>query len=562
MDVDRLDEIATLAGDLVVEGARAKRRTKELASLFTRWNRLSDRIVELAERARAAGGQELADSIEREVHPLRSDAFRFLRRHADAVESVHAHFGLMADRISSARLVPLASILAGFPRAARDLARMRGKEVDCFVAGTDLGVDKAILLSLNDPLVHLLRNAIDHGIELPADRERAGKPPIGRVTIDARMEGKLLTIVVEDDGRGLDPERIREKAVSRGLLGAAPVAALSDRAILDLVFMPNFSTREHADDLSGRGVGLDVVRRKVKELGGSAAVESELGRGARFTIRVPQSLALMRALLVRVDDDVFGIPAVDVESVSRIDQQSFTELAGVQVVKHRDRLVPVVSLGRLLSLGDGPRSRRPCVAFLEHGTDAIALLVDGLRGEREVSVKRLGAFLDGKRFVSGGAALEDGRVAVLLSTADLVAATRLGHARLGALASSPGRRRVLLVDDSAVARETEAALLRSLGYDVDEAADGEEGWRKLQRERVDLLLVDVQMPVLDGIGLTRRVKESVSHDRLPIVILSSFGAPEERRRGVEAGADAYVTKGDLEPERFARLLDRLLGASR
>jgi two-component system chemotaxis sensor kinase CheA len=559
VDVDRLDEIATMAGDLLVDGARSTGRTKELTTLFARWSRLADRVVTVSEKLRAQGLEKVAEQIEGDVHLLHSDTFRFLRAHADSVSSARGQFALLAERVGAARLVPLASLLAGFPRAARDLAKEQGKEVDCVVKGGDTGVDKTILLSLNDPMVHLLRNAVDHGVEPPEEREKAGKPRVARLTISARTDGDLLAVTVEDDGRGIDPQRIRAAAVRKGLVGEAQAAGLSARAAVDLIFQAGFSTREEAGEVSGRGVGLDVVRKKVTGLGGSVVVDSEPGKGTRFVLRMPQSLSLMKVLLVRIDDDVYGLPAVDVESVGRIDPTEIAEVAGIRAVRHRGRLMPVVALGPLLSLNGGPRNPRPISAFISHGQEGAAVVVDGLYGEREVAVKPPGAFVKGMRFVSGAAALEDGRVALLLSTPDLVAAAR----RLASPALSRGRDRrrlrILLVDDSAIAREAEAALLRSLGHEVEEANDGEDGWQKLQAGTFQLLLTDVQMPVLDGIDLARRVKASPRFQKLPIVILSSLSAPEERRRGVDAGADAYLVKGELDAEALAATMERLCG---
>ncbi len=559
VDVDRLDEIAALSGDMLVEGARALRRSRDLNGLFARWARLSDRVIVLAERVRDERIARLVEQVEGDVHLLRSDTFRFARAQTEAASSAQAQFGLLAERIGNARLIPLSGVLGGFPRAARDMAREQGKEVECVVRGGETGVDKAILLSLNDPLVHLVRNCVDHGIETPDERLAAGKPRIGKVVLSARTDGDLLAVTVEDDGRGISPQKVRGAALKKGIIGEQQAASLSARAALDLIFMAGFSTREQAGETSGRGVGLDVVRKRVTALGGSVAVESEPGKGAKFTLRMPQSLSLMKVLLVRIDEDVYGIPAIDVDSVGRLDPAAITEVAGIRAVRYRGRLMPVVALGPLLSLNGGPRSQRPLVAYVSHGAEGAAVVVDGLFGEREVAVKAPGAFLKGMRFVTGAAALEDGRVALLLSTPDLVGAAR----RLASPALSRGRDRrrlrILLVDDSAIAREAEAALLRSLGHDVDEAVDGEDGWGKLQGGAYNLLVTDVQMPVLDGIDLTRRVKATPSLVKLPIVILSSLSAPEERRRGVDAGADAYLVKGELEAESFAGTLERLTG---
>jgi two-component system chemotaxis sensor kinase CheA/two-component system sensor histidine kinase and response regulator WspE len=562
VDVDRLDEIAAIAGDVLVEGARAHRRARDLDGLFARWNRVSDRVTALAERLRHEGfGDRTVEQLEGDVHLLRSDTFRFSRNHTEAVQSSRAQFTLLAERVGSARLIPLSGVLSGFPRAAREMAREQGKELDCEVSGGETGVDKAILLSLNDPLVHLVRNSIDHGLETPAERAAAGKPAVGRLTITARSDGDLLALVVQDDGRGISPQKIRAAALARGILAEQQAAGLSARAALDLIFLPGFSTREQAGETSGRGVGLDVVRRKVTALGGSVTVESEPGQWTRFTLRLPQSLSLMKALLVRIDDDVYGLPSVDVDSVGRLDPKDVAEVAGIRAVRYRNKLLPLVALGPLLSLNGGPRHPRPTLAYVLHGDEGAAVVVDGLFGEREVAVKAPGAFLKGMRFVTGAAALEDGRVALLLSTPDLINAAR----RLASPTMSRGRDRrrlrILLVDDSAIAREAEAALLRSLGHEVDEAVDGEDGWQRLQGGAYQVLITDVQMPVLDGIDLTRRVKATPRFLKLPIVILSSLSAPEERRRGVNAGADAYMVKGELDGEALAGTLERLCGVA-
>jgi two-component system chemotaxis sensor kinase CheA/two-component system sensor histidine kinase and response regulator WspE len=262
---------------------------------------------------------------------------------------------------------------------------------------------------------------------------------------------------------------------------------------------------------------------------------------------------------VRIDEDVYGLPATDVDSVGRLEAKDITEVAGIRAVRYRNRLLPVVALGPLLSLNGGPRSKRPHVAYVWHGSEGAAVVIDGLHGEREVAVKAPGAFLKGMRFITGAAALEDGRVALLLSTPDIVAAAR----RVASPALSRGRDRrrlkILLVDDSAIAREAEAALLRSLGHDVEEAVDGEDGWTKLNAGQYHLVVTDVQMPVLDGIDLTRRIRATARFVKTPILILSSLSAPEERRRGVDAGADAYLVKGELDAESLAATMERLCG---
>lgn len=559
VDLDALDEIAGLAGDVLVEGARAGARTHELKRLLDGWNEVGDRLLRLLEGHGATDQKQATIAIEDEIHRLRTRAFRFFHHHAESVGGVQQLLGTLAERVAGARLIPLGQLFVDLPETAATLAREQGKEVRVEISGGETGIDKAILPSLQDPLVHLLRNSIDHGFELPEDRRLLGKEPVGLLRIRAVPDGDRLQVLLEDDGRGIDPDRIRDTAVRRGLLDAAAAAALPDRAALDLIFAPGFSTRARAGETSGRGVGLDVVRRRVVSLGGSVTVESQQGLGTRFVLRLPQSLSLVKVLLLRIDDDVYGLPAADVEAVGRLDPATITEVAGVRMVPHRDRLVPVVPAGPLFGLNGGPSGHRPAVAFLDHGGQGMALVVDGFAGEREVAVKPPGAFLQGRSFVSGAAALEDGRVALLLSTAEIFGAARRRHSLPER--RSRARKRILLVDDSLIAREAEAALLRALGHEVDEAADGEEGFRKLQAGRYDLLVTDVQMPVLDGIDLTRRVKATPELRSIPVLVLSSLESQQDRRRGLEAGADGYLGKRELDGPRLARLVEQLCGGT-
>jgi chemotaxis protein histidine kinase CheA len=453
--------------------------------------------------------------------------------------------------------VPLSTVFDAFPRAVRDIAKTQGKEVDFIVENADLGVDRSMLGDVRDALVHLLRNSVDHGLESPETRQQLGKPAVGRVRIRVRADGDMLHIDVEDDGRGMDPERLKEVAVNKRLLTAVQAAALSEREAIELIFRPGFSTRDQVSEISGRGVGMDVVKRKVEALGGSVGINSRQGRGTTITLRLPQSLALMKVLLVRLGDDVYGVPAADVVAVMRVKPEDRLEVFGTLAVRHRSKPIALVALGPLLGINGGNRFQKPPAVVVRHGDDLAALVVDGFVDEREVAVKPCGGeFLKGAPFIAGTAALEDGRIAVLLHVPDIMGEVRR-MARPVTQSPASKRLRVLLVDDSPIARATESALVKALGHHVEEAQDGEEGYAKLQANSYDLLLTDVQMPRLDGFSLARRVKTTAGMARLPVIILSSLASPEDKRRGMDAGADAYLVKGELGVESLAQTIDRL-----
>ncbi|MFB1479042.1 hybrid sensor histidine kinase/response regulator [Corallococcus sp. RDP092CA] len=558
VNVEVLDSLGLLAGDLLVESARGRLRSTETALLFERFSRLGDRFLRISEDVDVPDAirQEL-ERAEADLHMLRDDAFRFVRRNGDGINTLHGNLAQLADHVAEARLVPLSTVFDAFPRAVRDIAKTQNKEVDLVIENADIGVDRSMLADVRDALVHLLRNAVDHGLESPDFRQQMGKPAQGRIRIRVRVDGDMLHIEVEDDGRGMDTERLKQVAINKRLLSPVQAAALSEREAIELIFRPGFSTREQVSELSGRGVGMDVVKRKVETLGGSVGVQSRQGRGTTVTLRLPQSLALMKVLLVRLGDDVYGMPAADVVAVMRVKPDDRMEVFGTLAVRHRGKPTALVALGPLLGLNGGNRFDKPPAVVVRHGDDYAALVVDGFVDEREVAVKPCGGeFLKGAPFIAGTAALEDGRIAVLLHVPDIMTEVRR-MARPVTQAPASRRLRVLLVDDSPIARATEGALVKALGHSVEEAQDGEEAYAKVQTNTYDLILTDVQMPKLDGFSLTRRLKGTPAVARIPVIILSSLASPEDKRRGLDAGADAYLVKGELGVESLAQSIDRL-----
>ncbi|GMU05959.1 hybrid sensor histidine kinase/response regulator [Corallococcus caeni] len=558
VNVEVLDSLGLLAGDLLVESARGRLRSTETAALFERFSRLGDRFLRISEDVDVP--DVIRNELERaeaDLHMLRDDAFRFVRRNGDGINTLHGNLAQLADHVAEARLVPLSTVFDAFPRAVRDIAKTQNKEVDLVIENADIGVDRSMLADVRDALVHLLRNAVDHGLESPDFRQQMGKPDTGRIRIRVRVDGDMLHIEVEDDGRGMDTERLKQVAINKRLLSPVQAAALSEREAIELIFRPGFSTREQVSELSGRGVGMDVVKRKVETLGGSVGVQSRQGRGTTITLRLPQSLALMKVLLVRLGDDVYGMPAADVVAVMRIKPDDRMEVFGTLAVRHRGKPTALVALGPLLGLNGGNRFDKPPAVVVRHGDDYAALVVDGFVDEREVAVKPCGGeFLKGAPFIAGTAALEDGRIAVLLHVPDIMTEVRR-MARPVTQAPASRRLRVLLVDDSPIARATEGALVKALGHSVEEAQDGEEAYAKVQTNTYDLILTDVQMPKLDGFSLTRRLKGTPAVARIPVIILSSLASPEDKRRGLDAGADAYLVKGELGVEILAQSIDRL-----
>lgn len=449
----------------------------------------------------------------------------------------------LQESVMELRTLPLTSITAPLPRSVRDLAAASGKEIDLRIVGAETELDRAVLDQLSDAVAHLLRNAVAHGIESPEERERAGKPRRGRVELRAEQRGDRVALTVSDDGRGVGTELLA-RAQEQG-------------SLLDVLAQAGVSTAETVTEVSGRGVGLDAVKRSVEELGGTAEMASEPGRGCAVTLTLPVSLTLVDALLVERAGSAFGLPLADVVEIVAV--TGTMSLAGRPSLDVRGEPVPATDVVAALG-GSGPdlRERTPAVVVAsQHGR--AALLCDRVLGDEELVVKGLGPMLSGAPGYVGSAVLGDGRVALLLDVAFLVGAagSAIQSAGPGDESTPP---KVLVVDDQFTVRELQRSILDAAGYRVATAGDGREARDRLAAEGdVDLIVTDLEMPVMDGFELLAHVREDPARASLPVVIVSARATPEDERRGLEAGADAYIRKEGFDQGALLETVARLVG---
>ncbi len=561
----RLGELGTLRDDLVLRRrgglAAARQRDafrRQLAALpgSAALLRDYDRIVHRARASEgrvAALGQALAGVTAR----LRQD-----------VAQLGGVAQELSDEIMAARLLPVATAFGPLERLVRDLAREQGKAIELVLRGGETEIDRKILERLRDPLMHMLRNAVDHGIEPAAARFAAGKGSGGRIALSVANRGGAIVITLDDDGSGLDPVRLRAAAVRKGLLTEERAAALDETDARTLIFHPGFSTTAVATATSGRGVGMDVVRDEVNRLGGQIAITSTVGVGTTFTITVPLTLATTRAILVEAGEQLVAIPANPVERLARIRTDAIVTLEGRRAVPVEGQPVPLVALTALLGLpaaaNVAPGAWQPYLILRQEGR-RVAILVDRLRGEQEIVVKPLGWPLRRVRNVGGVAVLGSGETVAILNPGDLLAGgLRLGglqttaRARGGPVAQVVRRRRVLVVDDSLTTRTLERGILEAAGYETLVATDGAEALELLGREGVDLVVSDVEMPNLDGFGLATAIRRDEGLRHIPVILVTSLDTAEHRERGASAGADAYLTKGSFDQGQLLDTIGRLL----
>jgi two-component system chemotaxis sensor kinase CheA len=452
----------------------------------------------------------------------------------------------LKDTAVGMRTLPLSVIAGPLPRLVRDVARAAGKEVEFVVTGAGTELDRVILESLSEPLGHLLRNAVIHGVESPAERERAGKPVRGRVELRAASRGSLVEIVVADDGRGASPELIAE--------------ANREGSLADVLARPGYSTAEEVTDLAGRGVGLDAVRSYVHSLGGSLAVRSEPGQGMEVIQLLPVALALMEVLLFERAEAVYGVPLAAVEKVVMVTETLTLERR--QALDIDGRSLPVADLAELIGAAAPPLGDQPPALVISVGGRRAIVTCDALLGEEEVVIKPLGPLLAGLEGYLGASILGDARIALLLEPAMLTRTSQgvrgpiVPDATDGPAAAS----RILVVEDSFTVRELQRSILEAAGYSVATARDGRDALAVLGRDAaISLVITDLEMPELDGIGLTRAVRADPARSSLPVVIVTSRAAEEDRLSAIEAGADAYMVKRSFDQQALLATVERLVG---
>ncbi len=464
------------------------------------------------------------------------------------------------------RLRPFSDIAAGYPRMVRDIGRQLGKRVRAVLEGAQMTVDRDVLERLDAPLTHLLRNAVDHGIEMPELRRDAGKPEEGSIRIGVTYRAGMLSIDVSDDGAGIDFERIRSRIVSDGRMAEPDAARLDEDALGEVLFGAGFSTRDQVSEISGRGVGLDVVRQMLKELDGSVRLSSSRGGGTRFSLLVPISRAVTRAVVVSVAGEAYAFPLLRIERLVRSDRAAVQAGQGMQYLAVDGQNIGLVPLAEQLDLGESRlRSDHVDVVVVSQEGRRAGFVVDAVLGEFDLATRPLDSRLGRVTDLASVAILPDGAPVVMLDVEDLMHGALDRERHLARLREDEGdgpvqrRRRVLVVDDSISVRELERQLLSARGYEVEVAVDGMDGWSKLRDWNCDLVITDVDMPRMDGIELTRSIKQDPKFRSLPVIIVSYRDRPEDRARGMEVRADAYLTKSDFQEHGFIDVVHGLIG---
>lgn len=576
-----LDHLMTQVGELTVTKIRIAHRLAEIeavANLWDEWSR--DLLNHHSQSNKAKQNHGTPHGIQTQP----DDSYRQVENHLEQIDSQISSLrnalyedttrlelisGELEEVVRTLRLLPFSTIFNLFPRMVRDLARQEGKQVELIIEGGETCADKRILEEMKDPLMHLLRNAIDHGIESPTERERTGKPTAATISLRSYQTATHIVIEVKDDGRGLDLNRIKQTALKRGICREDDFATLSPSQIQSLIFAPGFSTAPLVTEVSGRGVGLDVVQTNVEKLKGNIQIESVPGKGCLFRIQIGITLATAHVLIVLVNGTPYAIPVEFVRTACLVSPEEIFTLKGRETVAREGQPISVARLADLLELpvdqsrffSQMVQQRQLACLILQAGQEQLGILVDAVIDEQDVVIKPQSRLLKRVRNVSGATILGTGEVCMVLNPQDLIKSVQrrspssLPSPTSQSIAEKPT---ILLVEDSIATRTQEKRMLEAAGYEVITAVDGRDGLNKLQMQSFDAVISDIQMPNLDGLQLTSTIRQQRQYDELPIILVTSLASDEDKRRGAEAGANAYITKSNLNQDLLIETLQRLI----
>jgi len=572
VSAENLNRLLDLAGESLVESrrlgpfgqslARLKRLQRDAAAAIdTLHTALPVQLLD--DRARRA----LADAQQR-IFECRTHLSERLGELEASEHSATTLAHRLYDQALMVRMRPFADGMTAFPRMVRDIARSLGKQARLEIVGDRTQVDRDILEKLDAPLGHLLRNAIDHGLETPDERIAAGKPAESAIRLEAFHHAGLLQITVSDDGRGIDPERIRRTAIARGLVKEEMAARLSESELLEFLFLPGFTMKDDVTEISGRGVGLDVVHDMIRQVGGRVRVTSQLGGGSRFNLELPLTLSVVRALLVEIGGEPYAFPFAHIVRATKLRKDQVRVLEGRQHFSFDGQQVGLVTAHQILGCGEPNHDGEELsLILLGNPNNIYGLVVDRFLGARELVVQPLDPRIGKIQDISAAALMEDGSPLLIVDVEDMIrsmeklaSGDRLAKVRREAASESVGRRkRILVVDDSFTVRELQRKLLDHHGYEVEVAVDGMDGWNALRNGNFDLIISDIDMPRMDGIELVGRIRQDARLKALPVMVLSYQDREEDRRRGLEAGADYYLTKGSFQSDKLIEAVVDLIG---
>ena len=574
LTAENLNRLLALAGESLVES----RWLKPFSDSMQRFKRMQTQMEETLDALRVhCANESVSESAKlkfQELFTQASEARQYLNGRLQELDLYDRRASSLSNRlyleVLRTRMRPFGDGVNRFPRMVRDLGRSLGKFVRLEITGETTQVDRDILERLEVPLTHLLRNAVDHGCEKPEVRVRQGKPAEALIRLEARHAAGMLQVIVADDGSGLDTQRVRDVVVNRKLTTPGVAERLTEPELLQFLFLPGFSLKDTVTEISGRGVGLDIVQNLLRTLRGTVRVSTLRGRGMRFQMQLPLTMSVLRTLLVEIGGEPYAFPLAQIGITLKLTRDKIETLEGRHHFRMGDQHIGLLSANQVF---DHPERKTPenelSVVVMGEHSHRYGLLVDRFLGERELVVQPLDPRLGKVKDISAAALMEDGAPVLIVDVDDMIRSIEklissgellnVSHMALGV--GDPKKKRVLVVDDSLTVRELERKLLDGAGYETDVAVDGMDGWNAVRSEAYDLVITDVDMPRMDGIELATLIKKDEHLKGMPVMIVSYKDREEDRKRGLDAGADYYLTKGSFHDETLLQAVVDLIGRS-
>ncbi len=572
VSADNLNRIMGLAGESLIEANWLQPFADSLILLKKRHLELSKILENLQKTSSLNQAHQKGEKYLEAARQKEQECREILGDRLNELELYARRTATLSDRlyreVIASNMRPFSDGVQGFPRMIRDLARKLGKQVTLEIIGKSTPVDRDILKKLEAPLTHILRNAVDHGIELPQERLAAGKPAEGTLKLEAFHRGGMLAINISDDGKGINPEWLRQKIVSKNLTNSEMAAQLTDSELMEFLFLPGFSTAKQVTEISGRGVGLDIAKSMAQEVGGNVRASSQSGIGTSFNFQLPLTLSVVRTLLVEISGEPYAFPLARIDQIVLVDKKHISSVENRQYFTLDNKNIGLVAAHQVLELKEFPsKSDSLSVVVISEQSDYYGLVVDRFLGEHDLVVRPLDPRMGKVQDVSAAALMGDGSLILIVDVSDLMRSidNLLNNRRLSHFSSDVGiavvdtRKSVLVVDDSITVREMERRLLENKGYLVDVAVDGMEGWHAVGAKNYDLVISDIDMPRMNGIEFVTKIKNDPKLNLTPVIIVSYKDSEEHRLQGLAAGANYYLTKASFQDDTLVNAVVDLIG---
>ena len=572
--LSRADKLLYLVGELVINRMKSSAKIAQAKRLSKLSKEAQRSISSLAEAIKKewspAEGEvtKLLGQCDAQMQKLREQTLKLYDHVSTEVFHLDPVIDELQTRVKEIKMLPLATVFNGFPRMVRDIASQQGKEVRLVISGEETELDKKVMDGIKTSLIHILRNCIDHGIEEPERRTALGKPAYGTIGVSASHESDNVVITVEDDGRGMDTDQIKQTALKKRLVSSDTLGGMTDKEVLNIVFMNGYSTSLMVTDVSGRGMGLDIVRRDITRLKGWVVLETDKNKGTKFTLVLPLTIAIIHVLLVKVQGMLFALPMLSIIETVKVNMDDVSTTEGRMAIQFREQIVPLVRLKEVLGLPptrdeEANPKKETLVVMVASLDRRVGFIIDEIVGDEEVFVKSLGKHLGKLKNVSGAVIMATGEVAVVLDIEDLIVHSALSIKPLTA-ERSPSKvkyreKRILVVEDAFSTRELEKTILETHGYIVDTAVDGLDALDRMIGRKYDLIVSDIEMPRMDGFELCMTLKKNEGYKEIPFVMVTALQKEEDKRRGMEVGAAAYIVKSGFEQTNLLDTIERLVG---